>query len=409
MTDVAPTRPAAQAIQIGQHLLLAFITASAMLSVSVRDAWTLPLAVTTAAFAGWYLFGIALGRRSETASNQQSRVSWQGVLWLAALVALWAALVAQSRAFVWVSFSLMLLALILLPGWAGIPAVVLITAFTAWTQWWGEPPADPMNSVAGPVMGGMVALGVAWGYRTIVRESTERARLITQLTATRDDLVSVQDSLAATQREAGVASERARIARDIHDTLAQGFSSILLLARAGHQDSTTSRDQALFEQISQTAKENLDESRRVVMALTPEGLERAGLADAIGRQLQRLQEQTGIDAHLRIDGVPAPLPTTAEVALLRFVQGALANVRAHSSARSVHVTMTFEPEEVRVDVVDDGVGFRVAEAGPRTDGSGFGLRAMRERLAAVGAQLTVESTPGEGTALVATMPRGRLP
>lgn len=392
---------------MGQHLLLAFITASAMVSASVRDAWTPPLSATMAAFIGWYLVGILLARRHESAPERQSRFSWQGMLWLAVLVGLWVALVAQSRAFVWISFSLMLLALVLLPGWAGVPAVVAITAFTGWTQWWTGPPPDPMNSIAGPAMGGLVALGVAWGYRTIVRESTERARLITQLTATRDDLVSVQDSLAASQREAGIASERARIARDIHDTLAQGFSSILLLARAGQRDSAASRDRVLFGQISQTAQENLDESRRVVMALTPEGLERAGLADAIDRQIQRLQEQTGIHGHLRIDGLPAPLPTTAEVALLRFVQGALANVRAHSRARTVHVTMTYEPEEVRVDVVDDGIGFDAASVGPRADGTGFGLRAMRERLAAVGAQLTVESGPGEGTALVATMPRGR--
>lgn len=396
-----------QAIQWGQHALLAFMLVSALLSAIARQEWSVGLGIASLAFVGWYVAGIALAQRHETAPTGSSRVSWQGVTWLLGLVVLWMVLVVLSRSFVWLSFSLFLLCLHLLPTWAGILAVAAITVFVSWTQWWVKPPEDPMNSMAGPAMGALVALGIAWGYRTIVRESSERARLITQLTEARDDLVSLQESLAESQREAGVASERARLARDIHDTLAQGFSSILLLARAGLPRSN-GNDRALFDQISQTAQENLDESRRVVLALTPGALEGAGLPAAIGRQLERLQEQTAVRTGLRADGDPATLSTTVEVALLRFVQGALANVRTHSGATHVHVTITYEPEEVRVDVVDDGRGFDPATAGPRPDGSGFGLRAMRERLAELGGQLMIESAPGEGTALVATIPLGRV-
>lgn len=397
-----------QAIQWGQHALLAFMMVSALLSAIVRQEWSVGLGIAALAFVGWYVAGIALAQRHETAPTGSSRVSWQGVTWLVGLVLLWMVLVVFSRSFVWLSFSLFLLCLHLLPTWAGILAVAAITAFVSWTQWWVKPPEDPMNSMAGPAMGALVALGIAWGYRTIVRESSERARLITQLTEARDDLVSLQESLAASQREAGVASERARLARDIHDTLAQGFSSILLLSRAGLPGSK-GNDRVLFDQISQTAQENLDESRRVVLALTPGALEGAGLPAAIERQLERLGEQTAVRSGLHTDGDPVTLSTTVEVALLRFVQGALANVRTHSGADHVHVTITYEPEEVRVDVVDDGRGFDPATAGPRLDGSGFGLRAMRERLAELGGQLMIESAPGEGTALVATIPLGRVP
>ncbi len=405
MTTPQRMGSAAQAIQWGQHALLAFMMLSAVLSASVRQEWSAGLAVVVTGFVVWYVAGILLARRHESVASGSSRVSWQGISWLAGLIALWVVLVVASRSFIWLSFSVFLLCLHLLPLWAALACVAALTVFVSWTQWWVSPPADPMNAIAGPAMGGLVALGIAWGYRVIVRESSERARLITQLTEARDDLVAVQESLARSQREAGVSSERARLARDIHDTLAQGFSSILLLARAGF--SAEPPADALLEQIAHTAQENLDEARRVVLALTPGPLSEGGLPAAISRQLDRLRTQTGIDASLRTDGTPATLSTTVEVALLRFVQGALANVRTHSTAGAVHVTITYEPEEVRVDVVDDGRGFDPAATGPRTDGSGFGLRAMRERLADLDGQLTVESAPGEGTALVATIPLGR--
>jgi signal transduction histidine kinase len=240
----------------------------------------------------------------------------------------------------------------------------------------------------------------------LTSENEQRRRLVAELVAAQDDLVATHDELAATQRQAGALAERARLARDIHDTLAQGFSSILLLARAGQAGSQDVA--ALLGQIESTAAENLEEARRVVHALAPAALEEAPLPAAIGRLLDRLAEQTGVRAELHLDGEPVPIATSQEVALLRLAQSALANVRLHARASRVAVTLTYRPSEVSLDVVDDGVGFDLQQLqSAPLGGTGFGLRAMRDRLSGVGGTLAVESSAGEGTAVAATIPLAR--
>ncbi len=204
------------------------------------------------------------------------------------------------------------------------------------------------------------------------------------------------------QRETGALAERSRLARDIHDTLAQGYSSILLLARAGLARGATEAE--LLRQIEATAAENLVEARRVVHALSPAPLEGAPLPAAVRRLLDRLAAETGIDAHLEVVGDPQVAATPVDIAVLRLVQGALANVRQHAGAARVVVSLSYEPGELLVDVVDDGRGFDPASVGPSTDAGGFGLRAMTERVAAIGGRLSVESAPGEGTAIAVAVP-----
>jgi signal transduction histidine kinase len=289
------------------------------------------------------------------------------------------------------------------------------------------PGGNRVAQVLGPCLGAVVAVGVSTAYRRLVAENRERRRLVTELLTAQEDLVATHDALASAQRQAGALAERARLARDIHDTLAQGFSSILLLARAGlaEQDATRRPDApasgepvagehgvalprqiGLLRQIETTASENLDEARRVVHALVPAALDEAPLLGALQRLLARTGEQVEIVTALHCDGDPVVLPTHVEVALLRFAQGALANVRQHADANQVALSLTYGETEVRLDVVDDGVGFdpeRVVE--PPDEGAGFGLRAMRDRLADLGGSLDVESVPGDGTALAATVPR----
>nr|WP_255622494.1 sensor histidine kinase [Tessaracoccus sp. OS52] len=256
------------------------------------------------------------------------------------------------------------------------------------------------------MVGAVVAVGIGLGYQQILAESRERGRLVAELVAAQEGLDAAQAQLAAAQREAGAVEERARLARDIHDTLAQGFSSILLLTRAGLARTEDQPVRRFLEQIGETASENLAEARSVVSALTPPALAEAPLPAVLGRLLDQLSEQTGIQAVLRVDGDPGGTPTTVEVALLRLTQGALANVRLHSRASRVAVTLSYSDEEVLLDIVDDGVGFD-PDAGPRSEGgSGFGLRAMSERLAQLGGTLTVESEPGHGTAVGAVVPKG---
>ena len=261
-------------------------------------------------------------------------------------------------------------------------------------------------------------------YAQLRAENTRRRELVTQLVAAQDDVLATQETLALAQHRAGVLAERERLAHDIHDTLAQGFSSIVLLSRAGlarnqhahtqHASAQATRDSAahagdeiarLLEQIESTAAQGLADSREVVHALTPSDLVDAPLSGALERLTARLTEHTGIRADTTCDGEPRPLPAPVDVALLRIAQSALANVRTHSKAQRVGVTLSYRPDEVGLEVIDDGVGFTDAdvERAP-LGGSGFGLRAMRERLDALGGHLEIESQPGEGAALIATIP-----
>src|SRR5690606_146448 len=242
---------------------------------------------------------------------------------------------------------------------------------------------------------------VVWGYQALFRESEQRRRLIVELTATRVDL-------ARAQHTAGVLAERERLAREIHDTLAQGLSSIQLLLRAaeralpGTEESPAAR---YVDQARQAAVDNLAEARRFVAALTPPALEDSTLAGALERLCATTSARHPVTARFHLTGDPLPLPTAHEVALLRVAQSALANTVRHAGATRVEVTLSHLGDHVALDVVDDGTGFdpgRVPAADPGS--GGFGLAAMRARMHALGGSLTLESAPGRGTALAPQLP-----
>jgi len=223
----------------------------------------------------------------------------------------------------------------------------------------------------------------------IIQQSAERAQIIEQLEATRAEL-------AAAQHAAGRMAERQRLAADIHDTLAQGFASILMLIQAAQADLDGSRPQAgrHLDSAERTARENLAEARALVAGLAPVQLEGGTLIDALGR----LSAAAGVDASFGLTGQARPLPMAAEVVLLRVCQEALSNVRKHAHARSVTVRLSYDPGTVRLEVSDDGQGFDPAGAG-----AGFGLRGMRARVAEVGGTLAVDSKPGAGTKVSVAM------
>jgi len=390
----ADSSAALRTMQIGQHVLFAVLLGIAAVRAQTVGAHPAATLTGAALLAGWYAAGAVLVTRSPGRRA--------GYLWLAGLVVGWLALVALSVEFSWVAFALFFLCMHLLPVRAGVVVVAALTAAVIASQLTNGSGAVAPR-VLGPSLGALVAVGLALAVRRLVMEGEQRRQLVQQLVAAQDDLVAIHDELASTQREAGVLAERARLARDIHDTLAQGFSSIVLLSRAGLAGSADVA--TLFAQIESTAVDNLEEARRVVHALAPAQLETAPLPAAIGRLVGRLAEQTGMEQQLTVDGDPRPMPTTHEVAFLRLAQGALANVRLHSDATRVAVTLTYREDEARLDVVDDGRGFDPAglETAP-LGGTGFGLRAMRERLADVGGELIVESSPGGGAAIAATIP-----
>ena len=325
----------------------------------------------------------------------------RSLVWLAAVTVLWALLAWADPDFVWLAFPLYFLHLNLLRGAHSVIAVVVITATVVLGQalHTGDLTA---GMVLGPVLGAVFAVAIAVGYMALHRESERRRELIETLTRTRDEL-------AESQRRTGVLDERERLAREIHDTLAQGLSSIVLLLRSAENALPEDPDLAAtrIAEARESASTNLAEARGFVRDLAPPSLTGADLPEALRRLCAKVARTDGIDCRLRTDGTPTELPSGYEVALLRAAQASLANVSAHARATTAVVTLGYLGEEVTLDVYDDGVGFVPEEIGTRTDGSGYGITALRERVAALGGGLHVESAPGEGTAIAVRLPLTR--
>ncbi|MFI9809094.1 sensor histidine kinase [Streptomyces sp. NPDC052301] len=330
----------------------------------------------------------------------RARRSWRAAaLWLTAVGAAWLALLVLSADGVWVAFPLYFLQLHLLPRRAGLAAVAA-TAVAAVAGFAAHQGSFSAAMAIGPALGAAVAVAVVWGYQALYRESEHRRRLIEELTATRADL-------AAAQHTAGVLAERERLAREIHDTLAQGLSSIQLLLRAAERALPHTPENAVRHvvQARHTAVDNLAEARRFVAALTPPALEGTTLADALERLCVTTSSRHRLTARFRLTGEPVPLSTAHEVTLLRVCQSALANTVRHADAATAEVTLGYLGDAVALDIVDDGRGFDPADLpAPDPEAGGFGLAAMRARVHAFGGALTVESAPGHGTALAARLP-----
>ena len=247
---------------------------------------------------------------------------------------------------------------------------------------------------------GTVVLGLAfslvfgtWIVR-IIEQSRERAQLIERLEA-------AQAELAEVSRQAGTLAERQRLAGEIHDTLAQGLTSIVMLLQAADTEIGSDPPQARRHVglATQTAREGLAEARAMVAALTPAHLDSGPLHEALARLTDRIGAELDIGARFEVCGKARPLSATAEVVLLRAGQEALANVRKHAHARDVCVVLSYDEHAVRLDVRDDGAGFDPAQVN-----GGYGLRGMRSRILQVGGSLLVKTHPGGGTALSVEVP-----
>jgi signal transduction histidine kinase len=201
----------------------------------------------------------------------------------------------------------------------------------------------------------------------------------------------------------GAEAERARLAREIHDTLAQGFAGIVTQLQAAEQAPDDAARQRHADAALGLARDGLAEARRSVQALRPAALDTMRLPAAIEAAAGRWSERTGVPVDVRFEGADRLLPTDAEVALLRTAQEALANIERHADAGRVTLTLRCGPGTARLEVEDDGRGFDPASDVP-ADGGGFGLVAMRERLEALAGELAIESRPGAGTAIRAVVP-----
>lgn len=231
-----------------------------------------------------------------------------------------------------------------------------------------------------------LAMG-AW-ITSMVRHGEERSRLL-------DELESVQGELAARNQDVGALDERERIARELHDTIAQNLTAIVMhaqrLAKHGRDGRKISADDLSL--VESLASEALTETRTLVAAMAPVSIE-SGLEDALQRLADRFRRETGIEVTVTAAG----FDREREVIVLRCAQEAVANVRKHAKASAVDIRVVVnEAGSVTLTVEDDGVGL------PADAGEGFGLPGMRARLAAAGGSLHLSNT-GAGTLLAATIP-----
>jgi signal transduction histidine kinase len=218
--------------------------------------------------------------------------------------------------------------------------------------------------------------------------------------------VSIQES-EVQNRQAAVLEERNRIAREIHDTLAQIFTGILLQLQVAQRIGGQRPDEAwsLIEHVRKLAQEGLAETRRSVWALQPEAQEYSDLVGALSRITERMNSEAAIHMELHIHGTPQALPPDVGMNLLRIAQEALTNALRHGQARIVWVEVTFDAERVLLCVQDDGQGFDLKH---QADGGGFGLIGMGQRAERLGGLLTIASQPGRGTEVAVSVPLARV-
>ena len=203
-----------------------------------------------------------------------------------------------------------------------------------------------------------------------------------------------------------VLQERNRIARELHDTLAQGFTSVSMQleavnARMGDGGAAAAREH--LNQARLLVRSSLAEARRSVRDLRSELLDDGDLAGALSKVARQLTAGADVRAEINESGTPRPLPELQEKTLLRVGQEALTNAVRHAAAGRVRLRLDYDETRVRLEVTDDGAGFD-ADAGARTSGGGFGLRGMRERVEQAGGTLSIKSRPGDGTEVSATLP-----
>lgn len=271
--------------------------------------------------------------------------------------------------------------------------VVALAVGIGFITYLGVSPEAIAETIASVGLSLLFSLAFGLWITQISRLSEQRHLLVTQLHATRDEL-------AAVSRDAGVSSERERLAREIHDTIAQDLTGLVLVAQRARRELVTNNTAATAEQlelIEQSARAALAETRALVASSAPVGL----TSDGISAALERLAERYSRETQVRVTVNATELPTIAretEVVVLRCAQEALANVRKHAKASRATIEILALGGDVTLSIMDDGIGFDTVSAH-----TGFGLDGMSERLALVHGKLDVHSSEA-GTTVRATIP-----
>lgn len=309
--------------------------------------------------------------------------------WTVALLEAWAVLVVAAPSFAWCSFAIFFLGRSAFKGWpaylaGGVTAAATAVGLFRMSDW------TDVAMVLGPLAAAALLTLI---YNKIERDAALQRRLFAEVSL-------AQEQLAASERAAGIAAERERVSREIHDTVTQGLASSLLLLEAAQRSwpDASAKDE-LFK-ATDLLRHNLADTRSLVHELSAPGLETGPLAEALEHAARQYVESIAV----HVTGQPRPVPPEVRHTLLRVTQSAAANIKLHADAQNASVTLGYLPDAVTLDVYDDGCGFDPAAVPRPSAAGGYGLRAMRQRVHRLGGELSVESSPGEGTIIAAQLP-----
>ncbi|MDT3444440.1 sensor histidine kinase [Pseudofrankia sp. BMG5.37] len=339
--------------------------------------------------------------------------------YLVILLVLIATLVILAPWFGFFAFTGYLESTALLTGWRRMLGAVVTAMIVATSQVGGVPTSWGYLLLYVVVFGFNVGVAgtLTWFDAISTEQRAARGRAIAELgeanrrlQAALTENAGLHAQLVVQAREAGTLDERARLAREIHDTLAQGLTGIVTQLQAAEQAGARGHHLSTALRL---ARESLTEARRSVQALRPAELADAALPDALVDVAARWTQANGVPVEVSTTGPVVALHPEVEATVLRVAQESLANVARHAAATRVGLTLSYMSDVVTVDIRDDGVGFDTdtdvagpgrAESGGDTRGGGFGLAAMRQRVARLAGGFSVESEPGAGTAVSATLP-----
>jgi signal transduction histidine kinase len=386
---------------------LILVVAGSSVGVPHEGWWAVGL--SAAATLGWLIWWLAL--HPEWEQDEPKMIVF--FLGLAGLIYL---LVWTSPLFGFFAWSGYILTTYGLKKWRRLAAGTLVAGAGAISQMGGfstlsEPGILPVFLVVLAINVG-VANVMIWITMWTFEQGEKRARMIDELGEANSKLAAalrenagLHAQLLAQAREAGVLDERQRMAGEIHDVLAQGLTGIVTQLEAAEAAAARPGDQGRhLDNAKRLARQSLTEARRSVQALRPQTLVEAGLPEAIDEVVKEWTRVHQVKAELITTGARRALLPEIEAALLRTAQEALANVARHAGAARVGLTLSYMEDVVTLDVRDDGDGFDPAQPLTVSEKGGYGLAAMRERLARIAGSLEVESEPGAGTALSACVP-----
>ncbi|MGA1835360.1 sensor histidine kinase [Herbiconiux sp. 11R-BC] len=381
-------------LRTGLHLLFIALTLLVVIRAVLVPAPSGPLVIALAAIVlVTYGLGAVLARSGRGRRPGLGRMP--ALVWLAVLTLEWVLLLWVTPDAAYLVFPLFFLQLHLLGRRWGSAAIVASTLVVIVVL--GLHGEFTVGGVVGPLVGAGVALLIGLGYQALAREAEQREALMRELLATRGQL-------AATEHESGVLAERARLAREIHDTVAQGLSSIQMLLHAAERADPGRPGAEYIRLARETAAANLVDARRFIRELTPPELDEQGLGGALRRLAESQWAAQGLEVRVQVSDTVA-LPMHLQTALLRIAQGAIANVIQHAHATTATIALLADADGLSFTVTDDGVGFDPAAAADAPAGSSdsFGLQATRERVQQLGGSLDIDAAPGRGTRLAVTI------